>query len=232
MQSDISEARRIIIVDDDDIFSEDLKNKLNVNGYSNVIIKSDFKEFINDLESLDDTDIIILDIIFGVENILNLPNNNIKALLKGMNIIFITSSEDSNIYEKIKGFEDSFFIIKPFHFFTIDRLILSLIKNQTKILIKDGRKKYYINKNEIIYFEVHGNYSILKTKSKQYVYKKSLKLIFKMFHYLDLVQVHRNFAVPKSKIQLVNFREKYLTIDNNNIPLSYNYKKNLVDINK
>ena len=231
MQSDISEARRIIIVDDDDIFSEDLKNKLNVNGYSNVIIKSDFKEFINDLENLDDTDIIILDIIFGVENILNLPNNNIKALLKGLNIIFITSSEDSNIYKKIQEFEDSFFIIKPFHFFTIDRLIQSLIKNQTKILIKDGRKKYYIDKIEIICFEVNGNYSVLKTRSKQYVYKKSLKQIFIMFHNLDLVQVHRNFAVPKSKIQLINFREKYLIIDGINIPLSYKYKKYLTDIN-
>ena len=231
MQSDISEAQRIIIVDDDDIFSEDLKNKLNVNGYSNVIIKSDFKEFINDLESLDDTDIIILDIIFGVENILNLPNNNIKEQLKKLNIIFITSSEDSNIYEKIKDFEDSFFIIKPFHFYTIDRLIQSLIKNQTKILIKDGRKKYYIDKIEIICFEVNGNYSVLKTRSKQYVYKKSLKQIFIMFHNLDLVQVHRNFAVPKSKIQLINFREKYLIIDGINIPLSYKYKKYLTDIN-
>ncbi len=224
MQSDISEARRIIIVDDDDIFSEDLKNKLNVNGYSNVVIKPNFIEFINDLENLDDTDIIILDIIFGVENILNLPNKNIKELLKGMNIIFITSSEDSNIYEKIKDFEDSFFIIKPFHFYTIDRLIQSLIKNQTKILIKDGRKKYYIDKIEIICFEVNGNYSVLKTRSKQYVYKKSLKQIFIMFHNLDLVQVHRNFAVPKSKIQLINFREKYLIIDGINIPLSYKYK--------
>ena len=231
MQSDISEAQRIIIVDDDDIFSEDLKNKLNVNGYSNVVIKPNFIEFINDLENLDDTDIIILDIIFGVENILNLPNKNIKELLKGMNIIFITSSEDSNIYEKIKDFEDSFFIIKPFHFYTIDRLIQSLIKNQTKILIKDGRKKYYIDKIEIICFEVHGNYSVLKTRSKQYVYKKSLKQIFIMFHNLDLVQVHRNFAVPKSKIQLINFREKYLIIDGINIPLSYKYKKYLTDIN-
>lgn len=231
MQSDISEAQRIIIVDDDDIFSEDLKNKLNVNGYSNVVIKPNFIEFINDLENLDDTDIIILDIIFGVENILNLPNKNIKELLKGMNIIFITSSEDSNIYEKIKDFEDSFFIIKPFHFYTIDRLIQSLIKNQTKILIKDGRKKYYIDKIEIICFEVNGNYSVLKTRSKQYVYKKSLKQIFIMFHNLDLVQVHRNFAVPKSKIQLINFREKYLIIDGINIPLSYKYKKYLTDIN-
>ncbi|MBK8721368.1 MAG: response regulator [Saprospiraceae bacterium] len=230
MQSDISEAQRIIIVDDDDIFSEDLKNKLNVNGYSNVVIKPNFIEFINDLENLDDTDIIILDIIFGVENILNLPNN-IKEQLKKLNIIFITSSEDSNIYEKIQDFEDSFFIIKPFHFYTIDRLIQSLIKNQTKILIKDGRKKYYIDKIEIICFEVNGNYSVLKTRSKQYVYKKSLKQIFIMFHNLDLVQVHRNFAVPKSKIQLINFREKYLIIDGINIPLSYKYKEYLTDIN-
>jgi DNA-binding LytR/AlgR family response regulator len=230
MQSDISEAQRIIIVDDDEIFSEDLKNKLNVNGYSNVDIKSDFKEFINNLENLDDTDIIILDIIFGVENILNLPNN-IKEQLKKLDIIFITSSEDSNIYEKIQEFEDSFFIIKPFHFYTIDRLIQSLIKKQTKILIKDGRKKYFIDKIEIICFEVHGNYSVLKTRSKQYVYKKSLKQIFIMFHNLDLVQVHRNFAVPKSKIQLINFREKYLIIDGINIPLSYKYKDYLMDIN-
>lgn len=223
--------KSIILVDDDDIFSEDLKNKLNINGYSNVDIKSDFKDFINNLENLDDTDIIILDIIFGVDNILNLPNNNIKEQLKKLNIIFITSSEDSNIYKKTQEFEDSFFIIKPFHFFTIDRLIQSLIKNQTKILIKDGRKKYYIDKIEIICFEVNGNYSVLKTRSKQYVYKKSLKQIFIMFHNLDLVQVHRNFAVPKSKIQLINFREKYLIIDGINIPLSYKYKKYLTDIN-
>jgi len=227
MLKEVDNNQKIVIVDDDIIFLEDLKNKLLLNGYSNIICLNNIDDFIQYLTNLNDPDIIILDIFFGSENILRFKNSQISELLIDQNIIFITSSEDANIYEQTQDFENSYIIIKPFHFYTIDRLIQNLIKNQSKVVIKDGRKKHYIDKNEVICFEVNGNYSVLKTNLKQYVFKKSLKQIFNLYPNLDLVQIHRNFAVPKFKIQLINFREKYIIVDNVRLPLSYSFRENL-----
>lgn len=217
---------KIVIIDDDDIFSEDLKFKLLSNGYRDVERISNIKLFTTYLNNLETPDILLLDVFFGSETIFGLESN-FAEVLKNQNIIFITNSEDEAIYEQIQEFENSYIIIKPFHFYTIDRLIQNILKNQTKLLIKDGRKKHFIDRNEVICFEVNGNYSVMKTQLKQYVFKKSLKQIFQLYPNLDLVQVHRNFAVPKFKIQQINFREKYIIVENTKIPLSYSFKENL-----
>lgn len=232
MQNVVLESFKIVIVDDDEIFAVDLMNKLTSNGYSDVQLLTNVEGLVAFLDNQEFPAIVILDIFLGTENILSSDKHNLAELLKNQNVIFITSSEEASIYEQTQQYENSYIIIKPFHFYTIDRLIKNLIKSQTKLFIKDGSKRHQIDRTEIIYFEVKGNYTILKTISKQYVFKKSLQQMFPLFSNLDLIQIHRNFAVVKSKIKLINFRDKYLIVDDVRLPLSYKYKHHLQDYPK
>ncbi len=230
MQNVSAGKYNILLVDDDVVFTEELKNMLNTNGYNVVNTLTNIEDFIKYLKEQPLPDVIILDVFLGSDNILYSSKIDLFELLKDQNVIFITCSEDETIYNRVKHKENSFFIIKPFHFFTLDRIICNLLRDQAKVLIKDGRKKYYVDKNQILCFEVKGNYSVMRTPDKQFVFKKSLRQILHIFDNLDLIQVHRNYVVPRSRINQTNFREKYLVIESIKIPLSGKYKDAIIGL--
>ena len=230
---------QILIIEDDFTFSNYLQTSLKQLDYKEIYIcnnTEDAKKIISN----HDISIILLDIFLFNENTIDFA---LKISKEKIPIIFMTQSEDISIYNQLKDIPNSNFLVKPFHFFTIDRSIKLLLKefkeskestkdHIQKNVIKDGRKRFVMNYSDILWIKVEGNYSFIKTKDKQFVFKKSLAQIKEMIPPNQFIQVHRNYLIPISEISKINLQENNLNIHDDFIPISRRYKSNIQNVFK
>lgn len=224
---------KILIIEDDYSFSNYLNSSLHKLGYEDIIICNSTIEARKHI-SENDISIILLDIFLFQENTIAFAHSISE---ENIPIIFMTQSEDIVIYNQLKDIQNSSFIVKPFHYFTIDRSIKILFKESTKTnlqknVIKDGRKRFVMNYSDILWIKVEGNYCFIKTKEKQFVFKKSLAQIKELIPPNQFIQVHRNYLIPISEISKINLQENNLNIHDDFIPISRRYKSNIQNIFK
>ena len=127
------EKRKILIVEDETITAEDIKEKLKSVGYKITGIASSYDKV---LESIDSNmpDLVLMDIkIKGDKN--GIETANYVRRHYDIPIIFLTAFSDKELIEKAKNTEPYGYIIKPF---TQE----GLYSNIEIALNKDSRIKY------------------------------------------------------------------------------------------
>ena len=216
-----------IIVDD-----EPLARKViieHVNEFDELELKGEFKSAIEARVYLEDNevDIIFLDI--------NMPKLSGMELLKYINsnglVIFTTA------YPKfaVDAFEHNAFdyLVKPISF---DRFLKSIDKvkkhlattdsvESNSITIKENKRLYKIQLDEIFYLEAYGDYVKVHTSEKMYTVKKRLtgyeKILKKQF-----IRIHRSYIINLDKIDFVEGNQ--VSISGNKIPISSGYKDTFI----
>ncbi len=162
--------QKILIIEDDELISNELKNLLDSNNYSSIIL-NDFKNPLNEILDIK-PDLILLDI--------NIPYMNGEILLKNLressNIpVIMVTSRNSDIDEALSityGADD--YITKPYNPNILllrigavlkrlnnnsDTLIFKdLTINISKGIIKKGNKEIILTKNEMIIFSYLVNH--------------------------------------------------------------------------
>lgn len=162
--------QKILIIEDDELISNELKNLLNNNNYEGVILK-DFKNALREIKELK-PDLILLDI--------NIPYMNGEMLLKNLretsNIpVIMVTSRNSDIDEALSityGADD--YITKPYNPNILllrigavlkrlnngtDTLIFKdLTINISKGIIKKDNLEIILTKNEMIIFSYLVNH--------------------------------------------------------------------------
>lgn len=213
----------IVILEDEPIYAGVLKGMLEKGNY---IVLETFERTENAKEFIveNDVDVIILDIMLNGEE--SVP---FASEISGLNIpiVFITQFHDTSIYKKTLNIPHSSFLVKPFHWLTLDRTIKLLHDRFRVTYIRDGKKRIIIKPDDILWICVEGNYCFIITKEKKYVFKKSLTQIKKELPADLFVQVHRNYLVPIKDISEVNLKDSYLNINGESIPISRRYKSNI-----
>ena len=149
--------QKILIIEDDELISNELKNLLNNNNYEGVILK-DFKNALREIKELK-PDLILLDI--------NIPYMNGEMLLKNLretsNIpVIMVTSRNSDIDEALSityGADD--YITKPYNpnilLLRIGAVLKRLI-NISKGIIKKDNLEIILTKNEMIIFSYLVNH--------------------------------------------------------------------------
>ncbi len=241
---------RILVVDDNILFLSRLEKDLIELGYEKVEAFSDVQHAIK-YANENAFDIAILDInLQGVLSGIDLARNILKEHHK---CIFITSYSERSIYEKAQHLKaTSSFIVKPFDKLTLlsvlerfspedsDLVEITDIDSNDPIFFTPGNQFFFLKSNftiskilfdELVCFEVDGNYTVVVTNDKKYAIKVSLRKILKIFNNTDLVQVHRNFIIYLPKINKINLKLNEILIgdDNYPIPLSNTYKKQIIE---
>lgn len=227
---------QVLIIEDDFTFSNYLQTSLKQLDYKEIYICNNTEDA-KKLISNHNISIILLDIFLFNENTIEFA---LKISQEKIPIIFMTQSEDITIYNQLKDIQNSTFLVKPFHYFTIDRSIKLLLnefkesmKNSIqKNVLKDGRKRFVMNYSDILWIKVEGNYCFIKTKEKQFVFKKSLAQIKELIPPNQFIQVHRNYLIPISEISKINLQENILNIHDDFIPISRRYKSNIQNVFK
>lgn len=216
-----TEYIKILIVDDEVLIAEDIKDILHEFGYAHTALAHSNQEAIQLLKSFS-PHLVLLDIRMEHElegfELANIINEEYT-----MPFIFITAHSDVATIKKIITAQPFAYITKPVKksdlFANISLLAEQLNQNKKQSLqIKDGHKTFIIKAEDILYIESEGNYINIYTKEKRYLSRQSMESILNELDASHFIRVHRSYIVNKDHIR--RFSKKEIELNGIKIPVS------------
>ena len=219
---------KILIVDDEVLIAEFLKDKLMAMDYTNIALAHSRKQAFELINSFN-PNLILLDIRMknereGIEIA--------EELNKNYNIpfIFITAHSDKDIIQHALSTKPSGYITKPFKaidIYAAVHLVETNIEtiNESFLLFKDGTANIKLATDTILFAQSDDNYIHVVTSSKKYTLRNTLEWFREntpshMFH-----RTHRSYIVNISKI--TKSTKKRVFINQIEIPISRGNQPNL-----
>lgn len=223
------ENTKILIVEDEILIAEDLKDTLQMLGFKNIELAHDKKTAIQKLETFK-PQISLLDIRLekdteGIE-----IGNYISSHKLGQ-FIYVTAHSDVEMVKKIIKTSPSGYITKPVKksdLFASIGLAIEQSKHgeieSKQITIKDGYDSVMIEVDSIRYVEAEGNYLNVYCTDKKYVIRQSMESFIAELDSEMFYKIHRSFLVNVKRI--VRYSKKEICLDNGTlIPVSRNVKE-------
>lgn len=212
---------KILIVDDEVLIAEFLKDELKALGYNNIVMAHNHTQCIKQIEDFC-PELVLLDIRMknereGIE-IAKEINEKYK-----IPFIFITAHSDKEILQQALNTNPAGYITKPIKqidVYAAIRLVESKIdKNQDKfIVVKDGYSEIKIMLDTILYVQSDDNYIHIFTSTKKYTVRNSLDWFKENTPSEMFFRTHRSYIVNLSKITKNTSRSVF--IDDIEIPVS------------
>lgn len=217
MQSDF----KIVIVDDEVLIAEFLKDELTALGYTNIRLahhKSQALKVITDFNP----DLILLDIRMksereGIE-IAEEINQSFQ-----IPFVFITAHSDKEIIQQALSTKPLSYLTKPFKQMDVYAVVHLAETQQEKhqeqfLVFKDGYLTVKISCETILYAQSDDNYIHIITTEKKYTIRNSLEWFkentpVELFH-----QTHRSFVINITKITKTS--SKSVFVNDVEIPVS------------
>ena len=234
----------ILIVEDEVLIAQDLKEILEEVGYDEIYKARNYQQAI-ELINNHNLDLILLDIN------LNDSKSGIdlaEYINKHFQIpfIYITSYSDAGTIANVKQTRPSGFLLKPY---SKDLLLASIeialfnysiqqnaaekpIENvalaeeetdlviNNHLLIKDNYHFIKIALSDILWFESDNNYVEIKTLQRKFVIRCSLKRLLDQLPITDFVRCHKQFII--NIFQVESFKTNEVKIQGVTIPISRN----------
>jgi DNA-binding LytR/AlgR family response regulator len=222
------QALKILIVEDEVLIAEDLKEILFEVGYTEVFKARNYAQAIEAFESKN-IDMVLLDI--------NL-NDSKSGIDLGLQInqnlhipfIYITSYSDTDTIASVKKTKPSAFLLKPYNkahllasieiaFFNYSTNINAADKpNEDRIndeteneliingqfLVKDGYRYIKVPLEDILWFESDKNYIEIKTLEKKYLLRASLKKLQSLLPANQFVKCNKQQIVNMTQVDSFN----------------------------
>lgn len=158
-------------------------------------------------------------------------------------VIFITASQDTQVFERAKQTNPFAYIIKPVDKSTLQRTVeLALYRhthqptqdnlyntaNDENFFVKVGRQLRRIHIPSIYYVEVDRKYSTIalehhQLKTRMPLQQLALKLPNRLF-----LKVHKSYMVNLQKIDEVDMNGEMIKMGTHQVPLSRRHKKELI----
>lgn len=223
---------RCVVVDDSSIQRMSIV-KL-VKEHPALTLIAEYSSAVETKKGLNDTevDLIFLDIEMPIINGFEL----LDVLKNKPQIIFVTGKTEYAF--KAFDYDATDYLQKPI---TQDRFNLGVEKaleyhklkfesntNENEyIFIKSNLKKRKIFINTILWIEALGDYIKLVTTEESYVILSTMKAFEKEVEEYSFLRIHKSYIVNLKKIK--RFNSKFVEINNENLPLSRNKKKLLIE---
>ncbi len=213
----------ILIVDDEIIFAEQLKNELTKHYKSeNIIIMSKFDYDFFDKNNID---ILFLDIELKNENGIDIARYCRENGYRNINIVFV-SSHNSYVYDT--------FEVRPIAFIRKEAIsedlkkCVSLIdrkRSKTKILINDT----LVNLLDILYIESEANYVYYRLKNGLSIKSRTkLSKIEKELERYNFMRCHTSYIVNAEHITKIH--ADFLVLEDNiKISISRSWRDSFFD---
>jgi len=230
----------VLIIEDTPEQSDALSKVLLANKYNIVGIARSYTEALK-LFYAHDVDIVVIDVFLDgkpegitfAETINIIPNASKP-------FVFLTSSQDRQIFERAKLTKPFSFLMKPFNELEIIyalEIALEKFYEQSNVFFSEDqdtvisndylfiKKKNALKKvslTNIIYIEVEERYCNIITEKEKFVIMISLTKISELLDKEKFIKTHRNYIVNKDKIEQI-------ILSDNLIILEGNHKVNLGD---
>ncbi|HYG52980.1 MAG TPA: response regulator transcription factor [Flavobacteriales bacterium] len=214
---------KILIVDDEVLIAEDLKDNLLSFGVKNIEMAHDKEGALEMLHKFD-PEVILLDIRMenetdGIEIGEYIAKNTQKLF------IYITAHSDVEMIRKIIKTRPVAYITKPVKksdlyasiSLAVEQLNTSTASN---FRIKDGYSTVIIPVDSILYIESEGNYINIYCDEKKYVSRQSLDSVVSELDTSQFFRIHRSYLINTLKVK--RFSKKEVAIGNATLPVSRN----------
>ena len=220
----------ILIVEDELLIAEMLKEMLYDLGYNTVYVAKNYEQAQQQLALNTNIDLAFLDINLTNEKSGIDVAHHIKNTCK-IPFIYLTSYSDPKTVKEATTTLPEAYLLKPFSkndlFSTLEMVKAKYAVNSTQsIIIKEGNISIKLFLFEILYVKSVKNYLEVYTTSKRYVIRQSIENFMLELNTSKFMRVHRSFAVNIDKLDQVTSQE--LKIQDQIIPLSRNYKKDIL----
>lgn len=223
---------RCVVVDDSTIQRMSIV-KL-VKDHPSLTLIAEYSSAVDTKKGLNDTevDLIFLDIEMPIINGFEL----LDVLKNKPQIIFVTGKTEYAF--KAFDYDATDYLHKPI---TQERFNLAVNKaidyhtlkfeNSTiendYIFVKSNLKKRKVYVNTILWIEALGDYIKLVTTEESYVILSTMKAFEKEIEAYSFMRIHKSYIANLKKI--TKFNSKFVEINNQNLPLSRNKKKLLIE---
>ena len=211
----------ILIIEDDLVIAENLKENLLELGYSSSEVVSSEKETMVLLDSGFQPDIVFADIDLGKGKTNGIQIVKKNDLASKAAIIFLTSFNDKQYIEEAKEIGVAAYLIKPASQKQIDVAIDLSISKKTKqpaVSTKTGNCPFFtgneyffirmqnryekIYYKDIVYLKAQGSYCSIETKYKSCVVSMNLgKMLEHLQNVRDIIRCHKGFAINIDHIE-------------------------------
>lgn len=224
---------KVLIVEDEVLIAEDLKDILHSFGIKEVTLAHTKEEAILALKTVA-CNAVLLDI--RMEN--EFDGFELGGLINekyGIPFIYVTSHSDIESVKHIMSTKPAGYITKPFKksdlFAALTNINETLAGIRRKsIIIRDGYTNILLKTDEIMFVQSEGNYINIICESKKIVSRQSLESFIQEAGNSDFFRVHRSYYVNLNKI--IKYDSKNILIGKTEIPVSRNIQSQLHELIK
>ena len=213
---------KILIVEDQVLIANYIKNLLNDNGLTDVELAFTVEEA-TDKINFKNPDIILLDI--------NLHGKDTgilwaKEFVKNSQIIFITGQTEKETMLKAFEVNPVTYLTKPVKESDLIAAIeLAKIKNKVNyVIVKNGFDELKINFEDILFLKSDKNYVDIQLVNKTITVRNTLDNFYKELDSDIFCRVHRSYVVNKSKV--TEKKSSSIKINEFELPISRNFSFN------
>ena len=226
----------ILVVEDELIIAEDIKNQLKKLGYRTTGIAKSYQQALDALAQ-EIPDLAMVDIkLKGTKDGIDLVET-IKKTFQ-LPVVFLTSHADKKTVARAKKVKPDGYLVKPFErddLYTTIEIALSNFANSRSaeytqsafdensqvindsIFVKKDSLLVKIRFEELKWIRAERNYIELHCKDKMVLTRSTLKEILDKLPETLFMQVHRSYAVNFKFIEMLDCQK--LVIDNEEIPV-------------
>ncbi len=238
---------KILIVEDDLIIAENLKENLHEMGYGEVLNAADsnqgialFRHFAPDL--------CLVDIQLNGSPLDGIEMVASEDMGRKVPVIYLSSFADKDTRDRAKGTNPATYLIKPADKVQIDAAVdialstfYSSIKEEKieKLPLHSGGnfvflkvkssgheryEKFYMK--DIAYIEADGSYSLVYVDDRVIIVSMTLAKVLEALNYPEIIRCHRSYAVNIGHIHSFDVTSFYLSNGHElvSIPISDQYK--------
>lgn len=238
---------RILVLEDELVFANLATLIINKLGYELIAIADNGTEMLR-LVRATKPDLVLLDIrVHGEMDGIEIAEK-INELYEDIPIIFVTSHDEKEIFQRAKQTKPYAYITKPYNEDTLQRAIeLALQQHAMRqeasekaqwtqdvvlsdsFFIKTGDRLERVKIEDILYIEVEMKYVTLFTSKKQVVSRMGLQEILEKLPSANFVQIHRKHIVNLQYIENINLKNAEIEVAGKKLSISKRQKEHFVE---
>jgi two-component system response regulator LytT len=227
----MNKCSTILIVEDEAIIAEELKNIVQKIGHRVSGVVYGYSEAIEHLKH-EVPDLVLLDIGLNYSEHDGIDLAGYINTVYKIPFIYITANSDRYTIQRAKLTEPSAFILKPFNqenIFSNIEIVLhkhNEISYPAKITVTSGSKKVTIDCRNIVFLKADNMYTEIYTAdNKKYVVRNYLKNILAELPPDIFAQVHRSYVVNLGFVE--SHTAEHIFVQNDKIPIGSAYKNRI-----
>jgi len=225
---------KILIVEDEMIIAEDMKEMLMELGYTVNAIANNYEDALISLKN-NPIDVALVDINLNDKkdgiDLVEFIHDNFS-----IPTIYVSSNSDKTTIEKAKKFKSNGFVVKPFSkedLYTSIELAISnyitspIAKNKTKeyLFIKDKDMFMKVSLDDILWLKSDQNYTEVFTLQKRFLVRGTIKDTLDQLDH-RFIRIQKSYVVNFEKITAINSAN--VVINQQELPIGKMYKEEVL----